>query len=143
MLETLSLIGSFFLGWLVATDKNRNEIFKKKIEIYHKFNYHLSRVLSNGIIEADNTTSYKKEKIKLADLMTENSIFLSDQFIDDIQRFLYNEDKNENLKLYNNLIKTMSKEIKIPHTSFVNEKLLSLPTDIWATIQETKNKTKE
>lgn len=86
LLAVFSLAVSFTVGWLVATDKNRNELFKQKLESYKKVSAQVAKVYTVGVAleniqdsEIDNKTRenlYRKEATTLLNMTFSEMLFL-------------------------------------------------------------------
>jgi hypothetical protein len=94
----LSLFCGFVGGWLIATDKNRNEIFKQKLESYRKLVAQISKVYTLGVAieiiddnEVDKNikkTLYKKEASSLLLMTFSETIFLEQTTFNQLNKFL-------------------------------------------------------
>ncbi len=152
MIETivtiLAFIGTFFAGWLVATDKNRNEIFKRKVEAYQQLMNQLSKTLSSYMgshISTDAHDAFVAQCIALAENYIANSLFISAEVKSYLSQLFSYKDWNEQMaeENINAIHRQITKELKLDHADLVNEKLLSLPLDILAEQLASKMKTKE
>ncbi len=61
ILEILAFVGVALAAWFVATDKNRNDIFKAKLVAYQELNKLLSESFTLSIFVESNREKYKEK----------------------------------------------------------------------------------
>ncbi|WP_321493962.1 hypothetical protein [uncultured Desulfobacter sp.] len=137
----LSVVASFIAGWFVATDKNRNELFKQKLESYKKLSAQVAKVYTLGGAlekisdsEIDNETRedvYKKEAVILLNMTFSEMLFLEQATLKQVYRFIqmkpseYNKNKEE----INKIIDIFREDLSLQRLNVMNQ-LSTLALDI-------------
>lgn len=132
---TFSTVISFIAGWLVATDKNRSELFKQKLCSYKKIIEQVSKVYTIGysidkINYEGSEVIYKNEASTLLILIISESIFIEKDILRQLYKFLKMkpEDYENNKDEINNIVSMLRKDLGIKNLNMINQ-LSSLEFD--------------
>ena len=141
----LPIIGAFVAGWFIATDKNRNELFKQKLESYRKLSAQISKVYTLGYsidkIEIDNKDSvYKKEAASLLNMLFSEAIFLEKSTFEQISKFIHMKPAEylQNKEEINTIIDTFRNDLRLNQLNVINQ-LSSLKLDVKRVLNRPKN----
>jgi hypothetical protein len=123
-------LGSFAVGWLVATEKVRLEAFKRRFEIYQEINRLAGKVLHISIKASVEKEQFFEEmlraRLELGEYVLYHGMFLSKNVGKQIS-VLNEANKEPDLETlrvgYNVLCQTMAKELGLPKIFAVNDAL--------------------
>lgn len=129
--EIIAVIGALLATWFVATDKNRNELFKTKLIIYQDINRQMAKVFSLSPLAVENKTKYLdsliKERVKLFDMVFESSAFISNNAGEKIVSFLDipisdRHSKRENqVTAFNQATHAISKDLNLDKLNIITQ----------------------
>jgi len=147
MLELSSLLIAFIAGWFVSTDKNRNELFKQKVESYKKISAQVSRVFAigvnlNSIKDPDDV--HKSETVLLLNMLFTESLFLPKDLAIKINTFIAMQPENykDNKEVISEIIGELRGDLRIDRLNLINQiTSLKLDDKIFSEmINKTRNK---
>ncbi len=133
LVSIASILAAFTAGWIVATDKNRNELFKQKIESYKKLSTQVSRVFAIGVelenIE-DPSDVHKSETVLLLNMLFTESLFLPKDITIKIYKFIVMKPKDykDNKEEIAEITGELRADLRIDRLNLIN-KITSLEFD--------------
>ena len=135
ILAFLPIVGAFVAGWFIATDKNRNELFKQKLESYRKLSAQISKVYTIGValdkVEHESKDSiYQKEAVNLLNMLFSESIFLEQATLEQVSKFIQMKPSEyaHNKEKINDIICIFRNDLRLSRLNIMNQ-LSSLKLD--------------
>ncbi len=128
LLPIISIGGAFIAGWFVATDKNRNELFKQKLESYKRLSSQICKIYTIGIGNKyyelpKGEDIHGKECAALLSMLFTESIFLEEKSSLRIFEFIKMkpEEYEENKGMIDEIIQALRHDLRINRLNFINQ----------------------
>ncbi|MDO6525457.1 hypothetical protein Q4519_07140 [Motilimonas sp. 1_MG-2023] len=127
-----SLLGAFFVGWLAATDKNRNELYKRKLDALEEI-LDSAQGLIMLVVVSDFTKSdaqyelLTNARIALFQCNLSNSLYISretEKCILEVYSLSEKSDPEHAFNMFRDLIKQIAKDLDIDKYSTMSSMAL-------------------
>ena len=132
VLTFVSLLGVFFAGWLAATDKNRNELYKRKLDAHEGILHSAQSVIMLIVVSPFNKSDDQDEnitnaRIALFQSKLSKSLYISreaEACIMAIYSLSEESDPEHAFDIFRNLLKQTAKDLNIEKYSTMSRMAL-------------------
>ena len=131
ILAIVSFVGGVVGGWVIATDKVRTEVYRRRFEAYHQLNKLAVKVFFASIRARKVSEEAKAEmfaaRVEIMEKLAEDALFVDSevgQLIFALSESTPDPDIEKLRVIFNNLTRTMAKDLHIEKSLAIDNVLM-------------------